>query len=87
MLITRTLCLYLKADPCLLNTWISWEADLPAIDWRTQPGWDAWRYAQYVINHAARVTQSEARHQCQMCGGDLLSVANLQEHEFIISKL
>ena len=66
-------------------TWINWEDDV--IDWSRQPGWEAWKYSQYAFNHDAAVNQSEARQQCQHCGGDLASVANLQEHQFIVRKL
>ena len=57
------------------------------INWRTQPGWEAWRYAQFAFNHDDEVTQSEARNQCQLCGAELVSIVNLQEHQFIVRKL
>ena len=67
--------------------WFNWESD-SSTDWSQQPGFAAWRDAQYAVmsRYEDIVNQSEARRRCQQCGADLMSVVNVQEHQFIATQ-
>ena len=82
--------IYSKLNPswCTTATWFTWEADTKT-DWSQQPGFAAWKDAQYAVMNTLqdRVNQSEARRQCQQCGADLMSVVNEQEHNFINTQM
>ena len=71
---------------CTTATWITWKADNET-DWSQQPGFAAWKDAQYAVYNEEYVSQPEARRHCQQCGADLLSVVNMQEHEFITRQM
>ena len=72
---------------CDNANWITWREDLPGRDWSQEPGFEAWRHAEYAINDEDSVRQPEAAAECGRCGATLLSVTNAHENQFITAGL
>ena len=71
---------------CVTVKWFTWEADSKT-DWTKQPGFAAWKDAQYAVSLGVKASQRQARQWCQQCGADLMTVVNVQEHNFINTQM